>query len=247
MIVIPAIDLIGGACVRLTKGRFNTPKKYFDNPVEAAGKWKEEGAEWLHIIDLDGARTGKPVNLEIASEIKKRMDIKIQYGGGIRNTGTINSTLKEGIDRVILGTKALEDMDFLKRCIRDYKNSVIVSLDYGEKGIIYKNGWQKETGTTIFEMLEKLETMGAAEVIVTDISRDGTLEGIDTGFLERIIKKSGLKFIIAGGVSGLDDIINLKKIEKSGIKGIIIGKALYEGKNKINLKEAIRIGTKNDN
>ncbi len=247
MIVIPAIDLINGACVRLTKGKFNTRKKYFDNPVEVAVKWKKEGAEWLHIIDLEGARTGKLENLGIVSEIKKRIDVKVQYGGGIRSTRAINKVLKEGVDRVILGTRAVENMDFLKSSIVNYKDRVILSLDYGKNGIIFKNGWQKETQITIFKMLKRLESLGAGEVIITDISRDGTLEGVDFDFLKEIFKNSKLKFIIAGGIAGLDDIINLKKIENLGIKGIIIGKALYEGKNKINLKEAIRVGIKDDN
>ena len=247
MIVIPAIDLINGACVRLTKGKFNTRKKYFDNPVDVAAKWKKEGAEWLHIIDLDGARTGKPENLGIVSEIKKIIDVKVQYGGGIRSAGAINKVLKEGADRVILGTRAVENMDFLKSSIVNYKEMVVLSLDYGKNGIIFKNGWQKETQLTIFKMLKRLESLGAGEVIITDISRDGTLEGVDFDFLKKILKNSKLKFIIAGGIAGLDDIINLKKIENLGIKGIIIGKALYEGKNKINLKEAIRVGIKDDN
>lgn len=246
MIVVPAIDLIGGACVRLTKGKFNTLKKYFDNPVEVAENWKRVGAEWLHLIDLDGARTGKPENLKVVSEIKKRIDIKIEYGGGVRSDEAIDKALKEGADRVILGTRALEDEDFLKNSIINYKKRVILSLDYGKNGIIYKDGWRKETGITIFEIIKSLEKLGTDEVIITDILRDGTLGGINFDFLEKILKNSRLKFIIAGGIASIGDVINLKKIENLGINGIIIGKALYEGENKINLMEAIRIGKEND-
>ena len=245
MLVIPAIDLISGACVRLTKGKFNTLKKYYDNPVEVAENWKRMGAEWLHIIDLDGARKGKPENLRVVSEMKKRMDIKIQYGGGIRSDAAINKVLKEGADRVILGTRALEDGEFLKNSLVNYKDKVILSLDYGEGGIIFKDGWRKKTGITIFEIIKDLEKLGVEEVIITDILRDGTLGGINFDFLKKILKNSRLKFIIAGGISSIGDIISLKKIEKSGISGVIIGKALYEGENKINLMEAIRIGKGN--
>ena len=228
MLVIPAIDLISGACVRLTKGKFNTLKKYYDNPVEVAENWKRMGAEWLHIIDLDGARKGKPENLRVVSEIKERIDIKIQYGGGIRSDTTINKVLKEGADRVILGTRALEDGEFLKNSLINYKDKVIMSLDYGEGGIIFKDGWRKKTGITIFEIIKNLESLGVKEVIITDILRDGTLGGINFDFLQKIIKDSELEFIIAGGISSIGDIINLKKIEKYGIKGVIIGKALYD-------------------
>jgi len=240
--IIPAIDLINGACVRLTRGKFNTQKKYFNNPVEVAEEWKIDGAEWLHIIDLDGARTGKPENLNVAFRIKKKIDIKIQYGGGIRSSETIREVLGKGIDRVILGTRAIEDIDFLKSSISDYKNRVILSIDYGRNGMIFKNGWQKRVSANIFELIKKVEGSGIKEAVITDISRDGTLEGINLGFIKRILGSSKMKFIIAGGIGSLEDVINLKKIENMGISGIIIGKALYEGKTKINLREAIRIG-----
>jgi len=241
MIIIPAIDLMSGVCVRLTKGKFNTRKKYSDNPVEVAKRWKEEGARWLHVIDLDGARSGKLKNLKVISKIKEEVDIKIQYGGGIRNIEAIKKVLFKGADRVILGTGAIEDINFLNTSISSCKNKVILSLDYGKNGVIFKNGWQKETDINIFEIIKKLESYGVEEAIVTDISRDGTLEGIDFDFLKKILKSSKLKFIVAGGIGSLEDIINLKEIEEMGVSGVIIGKALYE-EGKIKLKEAIRIG-----
>lgn len=243
MTIIPAIDLINGACVRLTRGSFGSLKKYFDDPVEAAEKWKMDGAEWLHIIDLDGARTGKHQNLKTALKIKQKMDIKIQYGGGIREYEAIWDILNDGIDRVILGTRAIEDTDFLKKCVTGYKNKVIISLDYGINGMVFKNGWQKESAISIFKSIKKVERSGAGEVIVTDISRDGTLEGVNLKFIKEILKSSEMKFIIAGGIGRIEDIINLKEIENMGVSGAIIGKALYEeGENKINLWDAIRIG-----
>ncbi len=246
MIIIPAIDLIDGSCVRLIRGRFDTKKKYYDNPVEAAERWKKEGAEWLHIIDLDGARTGSPENLSTAVKIKQKVDINIQYGGGIRSFKTIRRILEKGIDRIILGTRAVEDIDFLESCISDYKKRIIPSVDYGRKGIVFKNGWQEKSNIGIFEFIEKIERLNINEVIITDISRDGTLKGINAGFIRKIIENSGMNFIIAGGIRGIEDIINLKKMENMGISGVIIGKALYEEKVKISIKEAIEIGISDD-
>lgn len=246
MKIIPAIDLIGGACVRLTRGSFVTLRKYFDDPVEAARKWKEEGADWIHIIDLDGARTGKQQNLKRALEIKQKMDIKIQYGGGIRNHEAIRNILDEGIEKVILGTRAIEDEEFLEESISGYKNRVLISLDYGTSGMVFKNGWQRESEISIFELIKKVEQLGADEAIVTDISRDGTLKGINIEFIKKILESSVMKFIIAGGVGRIEDIASLKKIEHMGISGVVIGKALYEGKNRINLRDAIRIGAQKD-
>ena len=246
MIIIPAIDLIDGSCVRLTRGRFDTEKKYYDNPVEAARRWKKEGAEWLHIIDLDGARTGNPENLTVAAKIKQKVDINIQYGGGIRSFKTIRRVLEQGIDRIILGTRAVEDIDFLESSISDYKNRIIPGIDYGRKGTVFKSGWQEKSNTGIFEFVEKIERLNITEVIITDISRDGTLKGVNAGFIRRIIENSGMDFIIAGGIGRIEDIINLKKMENLGISGVIIGKALYEKKAKINIKEAIEIGMSDD-
>jgi len=247
MIVIPAIDLIDGCCVRLTKGKFDSKKEYSGDPVRVAETWKSQGAEWLHIIDLDGARTGKPENMRIIKKIKEKIRIKIQYGGGIRGVDEIEGALKEGADRVILGTRAIEDRNFLEKSISNYKERVILSLDYGKDGMIFKDGWQKNAGIKIFEIIGNIESLGAESVIVTDISKDGTLEGINFEFLKMLLGSSSLKFIIAGGIGSIDDIINLKKIEDMGVYGVIVGKALYEGKNKINLKKAIRIGMENDN
>jgi phosphoribosylformimino-5-aminoimidazole carboxamide ribotide isomerase len=247
MIVIPAIDIIDGACVRLTKGKFNTRKKYSDDPVEIAKKWLADGAEWLHVVDLDGARTGKLKNLRIVSEIKNKMNIQIQYGGGIRDIDSVRNVLKEGADRVILGTGAIEDINFLRKSVLEYKDRIILSLDYGKDGIIFVNGWQIQSGINIFDIIKNLESSGMRQVIVTDISRDGTLEGINFSFLKRILKCSDLKFIVAGGIGSLNDVARIKEIENMGIIGVIIGKALYERETKVDLKQAIRIGRGNDN
>lgn len=241
MLIIPAIDIIEGKCVRLTRGDFNLKKKYHDNPVEIAEIWKNQGATWLHIVDLDGARAGAVKNLNIAQEIKKKLDLKVQYGGGIRDIDTLKSVIEGGIDRAVLGTKVIEDKNFLDVVLRQYWGKTILSLDYERNGIIYKNGWQKATAVNVLDFATELENFGIHEVIVTDISKDGTLESPDFKIVREILKKTSLKLILAGGISSIRDIKAIKCFEKEGISGVIIGKALYEGI--IKLDEAIKTGT----
>ena len=247
MIIYPAIDIIEGQCVRLTRGDFGRKKKYFDDPLMVAARWKEKGASWIHVIDLDGARTGSVSNLSLAEKIRKKTKVKVQYGGGIRDIETMEKVLSAGIDRVILGTRAIEDRDFLESASVRFGNKVIVSLDFGRDGTIYKNGWQERTSKNIFDFAGELEKLGMDEVIVTDIERDGTLGGIDTGRLRKILSGISIPLIIAGGISSIDDIIKLKQIEPLGISGAVAGKALYEGKDPMDLAEAIKAGKGIDN
>lgn len=245
MLVIPAIDIIEGQCVRLTRGDFDSKTKYYDDPLEVAAIWKAQGASWIHIIDLDGARTGKIANLAIAARIRKKLKVKIQYGGGIRDSQTIEIVLSSGIDRAILGTRAIEDPVFLRESHQKYKNRIILSLDHGKNGTVYTHGWQDGSSKKISGFLKELETLGIEEIIMTDITRDGTLEGINTGFLEKIKSSTSIRFIIAGGIGGIGDIKTLKTMENRGISGVIIGKALYEGRTPIDLRKAIEIGSGN--
>lgn len=238
MLVIPAIDIIEGKCVRLTRGDYSQKKEYHSDPVEMAGIWKSQGATWLHVVDLDGAKAGAVKNLDIARQIKKRLDLKIQYGGGIRDIDTLKSVIESGIDRAVLGTKVLEDKDFLDTVLRLYDKKIILSLDYDKYGTIYRNGWQKETPLNIMDFAADLEKSPVNEIIVTDISKDGTLESPDFKIVKEILKKTSLKLIIAGGVSSINDIRIIKNFENEGITGVIIGKALYEGI--ITLDEAIK-------
>jgi phosphoribosylformimino-5-aminoimidazole carboxamide ribotide isomerase len=244
VIIYPAIDIIEGQCVRLTKGDFGKKKKYFDDPLKVALKWKEKGASWIHVIDLDGARTGKVANLSIAESIRQKTGVKVQYGGGIRDFTTIKKVLSAGIDRAILGTRAIEDSIFLETGFGKFQNKIIISLDFGKDGTIYKNGWQDRTSKNIFDFTRDLEKLGMEEIIVTDIEKDGTLEGTDTERLRRILSGTALNFIIAGGISSIEDIKELKKIESKGISGVIAGKALYEGESPMDLAEAIKVGKK---
>ncbi len=242
MIIIPAIDIIDGACVRLTKGKFDTKKKYYDDPLEVARRWKSCGAEWLHIIDLDGAKSGRIQNLGIAVEIKQKTGIKVEFGGGIRDLGTLDKVIGNGIDRAILGTRAIEDLDFFKDAYIKNEKKVIMSIDYGTGGIVFKKGWQESAAVNIFDLLRELEAIKLDELIITDISRDGTLEGSDFGFLKKILASTSIKFILAGGIGGLGDIENIKKIESLGVSGVIVGKALYEDSSGFDLQKAIEIG-----
>ncbi len=239
MFVIPAIDLVEGACVRLTRGSFNKKKEYSSDPVAIAKTWQKEGAEMLHIIDLDGARAGRPENLKIASEIKRQTGLKIQFGGGVRKSADIKKVLDTGIDRVIIGTSAFENKEFLFSALDDFKKRCLLSIDFDSNGAIFKDGWQTDTGLNVFDFLPDLKDFTMDEVIITNISRDGTLEGVDIGLLDKVLDISPFRLIVAGGVSRIEDIFKLKGMEAKGVAGVIIGKALYEGT--IELQEAIRI------
>lgn len=237
MIIFPAIDIINGEAVRLTRGDFESKKKYSGDPVKTALIWKEKGAQWLHIVDLDGAKYGVCKNLQTAAKIKEKSGLKVEYGGGIRDMQMLKEVLNTGIDRAILGTRVLEDSALLKEAGLMFGNRLIVSLDFSAKGIIYKDGWQKETQLNIFDHAASLKSEGIREIIITNISRDGTLSGPDIGLIEKVLQKSGLNLIIAGGITTVDDIKKLKDLNNPAITGIIIGKALYEGT--ISLEEAL--------
>jgi len=238
MIIFPAIDIIDGEAVRLTRGDFDSKKKYSGNPVKTALMWKEKGAQWLHIVDLDGAKYGVCKNLQIAAEIKEKTGLKVEYGGGIRDMQMLRDVLSTGIDRAILGTRVLEDNALLKDSVLTFGNRLIVSVDFLSNGIICKDGWQKETGLNIFDFAAGLKSEGISEIIITNISRDGTLSGPDIGLIEKVLQKSGLDLIIAGGITTVEDIKKLKGLKNPAITGVIIGKALYEGT--VSLEEALK-------
>lgn len=169
----------------------------------------------------------------------------VQYGGGIRDDETLGLVLSSGIDRAILGTRAIEDPEFLKESYHKYGDRIILSLDYGQDEKVYKDGWQEESSKKISEFFKELEELGMKEIIITDITRDGTLEGTNTKFLKDLMSSTSIRFIIAGGIGNIEDIMRLKNIENKGISGVIIGKALYEGATPIDLSEAIEIGSEN--
>jgi len=238
MLIIPAIDLKDGCVVRYVQGRLDK-KVYSKNPLKTARHWIKAGAELLHIVDLDGAFTGTPKNLDIVKTIAESVSVPIQFGGGIRKIETIKKLLDSGIWRVVLGTKAIVDKAFLKKAFSKFKDKIIVSLDT-KNNLISIKGWQrsyKKTDVKTFATM--LRDLGFKQLIYTDTLKDGTLSGPNIKAIKSLLKETGLKLIASGGISGLDDIYKLKKLEKQGLIGVIIGKALYEGK--FTLTQALKL------
>lgn len=238
MLIIPAIDLKDGCVVRYVQGRLDK-KIYSRDPLKTAKHWARQGAKILHIVDLDGASSGTPKNLKIVKEIVANTCIPIQFGGGIRKIETIRTLLGAGIQRVVLGTKAVEDRKFLQKAFAEFKERIIVSID-AKSGKVLVKGWvTSHKGVDALTFATALKKMGFKQLIYTDTLKDGTLSGPNIKEIKSLLKETGLNIIASGGISSLSDIYSLKKLEKQGLVGIIIGKALYEGK--FNLKEALRI------
>lgn len=242
MLIIPAIDLKDGCVVRLIQGSLRDKKIYSKDPVKTAKHWVRQGAQLIHIVDLDGATTGVLKNLEIVKEIVKALSIPAQFGGGVRKIETIKSLLDCGIYRVVLGTKAVEDINFLKKAFTEFKDKVIVSVDVKDKRILVR-GWQESCKfSDILTLAKNLKGMGFKQLIYTDISKDGTLEGPNIKAIKALLKQTGMNVIASGGISSLDDISRLELLESEGLIGIIVGKALYEGK--FTLTEALKLAKK---
>lgn len=223
--------------VRFVQGRLDK-KIYSKDPVKTAKHWVRQGAKLIHVVDLDGAATGTPANLDIVKEIAKTAGVPVQVGGGIRTNETIETLLGCGVSRVILGTKAVEDEEFLRKGLKKFKDKIIVSID-AKEGEVLTKGWQ--AGCANIDTLEfacALKEMGFKQVIYTDISKDGTLRGPNIQGTKRLLG-TGLSVIASGGISSLEDIKKLKKLEVEGLTGIIVGKALYEGK--FSLSEALKL------
>jgi phosphoribosylformimino-5-aminoimidazole carboxamide ribotide isomerase len=229
MLIIPAIDLKDGCVVRYVQGRLNK-KIYSRDPLKTARHWVRQGAKLLHIVDLDGAASGRPKNLKLVKEIAADICVPLQFGGGVRNIATIRTLFKSGIQRVVLGTKAVEDRKFLKKAFAEFKERLIVSIDTKAGKVLIK-GWQSTCkGTDVIDFALALKEIGFKQLIYTDTLKDGTLSGPDIKGIKGLLKETGLNIIASGGISSLDDIARLKKLEKKGLVGVIIGKALYEGK-----------------
>ncbi len=243
MLIIPAIDLKDHKVVRYTKGRLNK-KIYSSDPVSRALDWQRQGARLLHLVDLDGAMTGRQKNIRVIGDIIKAIRIPAEVGGGIRSLEAARKILDCGAKRVILGTKAIEDPDFLKEAISSFgRNKVVLGLDAsGEK--IGLQGWKKSSKIGFSAFLGNLGQNRLKTVIYTDISRDGTLRGIDLSNVKKVLKASPFKVIISGGVSSLADIKKLRRLNNPNLEGLIIGKALYE--NRFTLKEAIEASKKEE-
>lgn len=226
MLIYPAIDIRNGKCVRLTQGEFNAEKIYFDKPYEVAKVWEDKGAKILHIIDLDGAIGGEPKNLSAIEKIVKSIDIPIQVGGGIRNIESIERLMNIGVDRIILGTKAIEDRDMVIEALSLYKEKVIVGID-AKDGYVAIAGWTKTSEKKVIDFAREMEAIGVKAIIYTDIAKDGMLQGPNFKSTKELNDNVKIDIIASGGVSTMDDLALLSEI---GVAGAIVGKALYEGK-----------------
>lgn len=236
MIIIPAVDIKGGKCVRLEQGVMDKEIVFSDYPEEMALKWEEKGAKRLHLIDLDGATIGEASNKKAIQGIVKKVSIPVQLGGGIRDMETIEGYIDMGIDRVILGTVAYKNPGLVENACKRHAANIIVSID-SRDGYISVEGWTEQTQIAAIVLAKKFENMGVNSIIYTDIKRDGMESGPNLGAIRELTQTLNLKVIAAGGVSSLKDIEELSKLEVHGLSGIIIGKALYSGA--IRLEEAI--------
>ena len=238
MIIFPAIDIRGGKCVRLEEGRFDRETVFAENPVDAARRWVEAGSKWLHIVDLDGARAGKPVNLKVVEEIARAFDVQIQLGGGIRTAANVGEVLAAGVQRVILGSVAVKSPELVRQVCADYGERIVIGID-ARGGEVAVEGWEKSGLVQVEELALRMKEAGASRIIYTDISRDGMLTGVNVAATLQLADKSGLKIIASGGVRGMEDIQALQPLTEHGVEGVIIGKALYTGA--ISLKDALQV------
>ncbi len=237
MIIFPAIDIRGGRCVRLTEGRFDAETVFADNPLDMARRWVAEGAEYLHVVDLDGALAGRPVNVAAIAAITAAVDIPVQLGGGIRTMENIAALLNAGVTRVILGSVAVKQPELVQQACAEYGDRIVVGIDARE-GQVAVEGWGVSGGVAAEELAAKMAAAGVARIIYTDIARDGTLTGVNVAATRILARAAGIPVIASGGVSSLDDVTAVKAAQADGIEGVIIGKALYTGA--LTLAEAIR-------
>jgi phosphoribosylformimino-5-aminoimidazole carboxamide ribotide isomerase len=237
MLIIPAIDLKDGCVVRLFQGR-KDKKIYSRDPVAMARFWARQGAHMLHVVDLDGAFTGVPQNLGIVKKIVRAIDIPVEFGGGVRSLEAVEALVESGIQRVVLGTRAVEDRGFLEAAFKNFKQKIVVGID-AKKGRIMTEGWKKTARSSdLSAFVAFLKELGLKNIIYTDTLKDGTLQGPNVQAVKDLLRTPGLRVIASGGISSLADISQLLPLEKKGLYGIIVGKALYE--NKFTLPEALQ-------
>lgn len=233
MRIFPAIDLIDGKAVRLYKGDYNQKTVYSDSPADVAVSFATAGAKYLHLVDLDGAKSGVPENLDVIKEIVSASKLITEVGGGIRSADTIEKYLNIGVDRVILGTAALENQDLLKSLVAEYGRHIVVGVD-ARDGFVAVKGWLEVSNTNCFDFMDTLEQIGVKNIICTDISKDGAMSGTNRGLYKQMCERYSMNITASGGVSSMDDVTALSQM---GLYGAIIGKALYT--KDIDLKEAV--------
>ena len=237
MKIFPAIDIKDKKCVRLVKGNFDNKTEYEMSPLEQARKYKYHGFKNLHLVDLDGALTGETVNLDIIKEIVKNFDLKIEVGGGVRSIESIKKYTDIGVEKVILGSAAIKDKNFLKEACQKFPNQIALGLD-AKDGYLSVSGWKENSNKLTLDFLKEVNDLGASRLIYTDINQDGMKQGPNFEETSKVADTSNCPVIISGGVSSIDDIKKAKELNNKNIEGIIVGKAIYDGD--INLDELAR-------
>jgi len=235
--IYPAIDIRGGKAVRLVQGDYNQETVYNDSPVAAAKEWAAQGASWIHLVDLDGAKAGHPVNAELIGEIARAVDVPVQIGGGLRTFEDVERLIGLGVSRVIIGTAAIENREFVNQVLARYGDKAAIGID-ARNGYVATRGWIETSEVKAEDLAVQLAAQGASTFIFTDISRDGMMEGPNVEAIVSLARVSGKPVIASGGVSRMADLTNLAARRTDGVAGAIVGKALYTGS--INLAEAVR-------
>lgn len=238
MLIIPAIDLKDGRCVRLFQGEMDKETVYFENPVEAAKHWLTEGAGFIHIVDLNGAVEGRPVHSTEVAAICAQAGLSVELGGGLRSMEAVEAALDLGVARVVIGTAAYENAEFLRALCKSFPGKIVVGID-ARQGKVAVKGWLETTSLEAIELAKRCEGDGASRIIYTDISRDGTREGVNLDETLKIARAVKIPVIASGGVSTLDDVRKLVPLESEGVEGLIVGRALYAGA--FTLQEAVLV------
>lgn len=237
MDVIPAIDLLEGQCVRLYQGDYEKSQVFNENPVDVARQWVEQKASWLHIVDLDGAKTGKLVNLQAIEAIAQTVSVRIQVGGGLRDRASVAQLLNLGVQRVILGTIAVEQPQLVADLCQEFPGQIVVGID-ARNGRVATRGWLETSEVLATVLAQQMQELGAAAIIYTDIHRDGTLQGPNLAALRELAAEISIPIIASGGISSVTDLLSLLALEPLGVTGVIVGRALYTGD--ISLKQALQ-------
>jgi len=236
MLIIPAIDLKDGRCVRLFQGEMDKETVYFENPLDAARHWLDQGATFIHIVDLNGAVEGRPVHTKEVAAICQLAGLAVELGGGLRSIEAVEAALALGVSRVVIGTAAYDNADFLRALCRKFPGKIVVGID-ARQGKVAVKGWLETTAMDAVDLAKRCEGDGASRIIYTDVSRDGTKEGVNIDGTAKIARAVKIPVIASGGVGTLDDIRKLVSLEIEGVEGVIVGRALYAGA--ISLKDAI--------
>jgi len=229
VIVYPAIDILDGRVVRMSRGDFATVEEVAKSPLEAAKRLVADGAEWLHVVDLDGARTGRPANLDHIRAISNRFTVKLQAGGGIRDFDTAEAFAEAGVSRIVVGTAAIRDRELIDRLVDRHADGMAVAVD-ARNGMVAASGWTETTNVKAADLARDLAIQGVPTIIYTNVSVDGTLQGVDLVSTEEVARAFGGDVIYSGGIGSVDDVRALAKLRHRGLRGVIVGRAIYLGR-----------------